>query len=157
MVLRPSGSVGTHPGCPEWRSDVPILFHPFCLWEERVEVGAYRAATVYRIVVLLGGCSPKLWLSQCPRRNLISSSMEAKGRFQIPQSGTFYSHVTRNAPLCHYWITMGQLGGETSLQFPCLTQPYCNRKINSVELMKYSIAGFAYSLKSAGRSLAEFY
>lgn len=38
MVLGPAGSVGTHPGCPEWRSDVPILFQPFCLWEKRVEL-----------------------------------------------------------------------------------------------------------------------
>lgn len=69
-----------------------------------MEVGAYRVATVYRIVVLLGGRGPKLWLSQ---------------------SETFYSHVIRYASLCHYCITMHQLGGETSLQFP-----YCTRKIS---------------------------
>lgn len=86
MLLRLFGSVGTlletSLGAQDGNLLSPFLFIRLPL-EERLEVGDEGVAKVYRIIALPGGHSPKQRLSQCPGRNLSSSSMGTKGGFRF--------------------------------------------------------------------------
>lgn len=68
---------------PRMETCCPHSFLSVCPWEERLEVGDEGVAKVYRIIALPGGHSPKQRLSQCPARNLSSSSMGTKGGFRF--------------------------------------------------------------------------